>query len=649
VALAVPLALVTGVTVLEVAETARDAGEVRKQTDLAEAVIGPSGIVSALQDERTWAAVELTGQDAVVTVPVEGYDTTRSRTDAAIAAFAGETAGRDDRVAQAFDPATDGIGHTLEEVRAEIDAFAGTRDLTNIEFTDRIFERYSERIEPFFEATTRLTVDIEDTDLRRGAVLADVVARQIETFSLLATTTVTETVLSRDGPDRAGIAAIAVLLAEFRSQAAVLRGATGPYARLGDEQFPEALTESVDEHVQHALSTGQVDLPALLADMNVPADEGYAGYKETLHRLITARADHLRSAAEARQARFAVVACVVLVGTIALTVRASLSITRPLRSLTRQAQELAARRLPQAVQGILRTPLGGDLAVPPVASVVVDADDELANVASALNTLQDSALQLAVDHTVLRRNVVETFLNLGRRNQNLLVRQLDFVTELESGETDPDTLASLFRLDHLATRMRRNAESLLVLAGAGPARSWTARVGLQEVVRAALGEVEDYPRVVVRQVVPAEVAGSVSTDLAHLLAELMENALTFSSSDRHVEVRGRDEPDGGGYVVTITDSGVGMAPDELARANRRLAGDESFTVAPSQYLGHYVAGHLASRHGIALRLEPSPGGGITASIALPPRLLIRSAPALPDGVWPADVRHPQRVGGNDRC
>ncbi|HKE76175.1 MAG TPA: ATP-binding protein, partial [Acidimicrobiales bacterium] len=227
---------------------------------------------------------------------------------------------------------------------------------------------------------------------------------------------------------------------------------------------------------------------------------------------------------------------------------------------------------------------------------------------------------------------------LGRRNQNLLGRQLDFITELETNETDPDTLANLFRLDHLATRMRRNAESLLVLAGIEPPRKWAAPVRLTDVIRAALGEVEDYQRVTVRGVEPATILGAAAADLAHLLAELVENALVFSPPDQTVDIRGRHHPTRGrsrpdtnddterdlprfGYTLAIIDSGLGMPHGDVTSANRRLAGAESFTIAPSKYLGHYVAGNLAHRHNITVHLDNTPNHGVTATIDLPPTLL----------------------------
>jgi hypothetical protein len=181
--------------------------------------------------------------------------------------------------------------------------------------------------------------------------------------------------------------------------------------------------------------------------------------------------------------------------------------------------------------------------------------------------------------------------------------------------------------------MRRNAESLLVLAGIDPPRKWTAPVRVTDAIRAALGEVEDYQRVTVRAVEPTTVLGSAAADLAHLLAELIENALIFSPPDQTVEIRGRVQP--AGYTLAVIDSGLGMPPEELARANRRLAGAESFTIAPSKYLGHYVAGNLAARHGINVTLHNSPGHGITATVNLPPTLLTTEPTGLPEGGAPA--------------
>jgi len=172
-----------------------------------------------------------------------------------------------------------------------------------------------------------------------------------------------------------------------------------------------------------------------------------------------------------------------------------------------------------------------------------------------------------------------------------------------------------------------------------PPRKWAAPVRLTDVIRAALGEVEDYQRVTVRGVEPATIVGAAAADLAHLLAELIENALVFSPPDQTVDIRGRNRHDG--YTLAVIDSGLGMPPADIEAANRRLAGEESFTIAPSKYLGHYVAGNLAARHGITVHLDNSPGNGITATVRLPGSLLTADIPVEDQ----PPVRASQSAGG----
>jgi K+-sensing histidine kinase KdpD len=182
--------------------------------------------------------------------------------------------------------------------------------------------------------------------------------------------------------------------------------------------------------------------------------------------------------------------------------------------------------------------------------------------------------------------------------------------------------------------MRRNAESLLVLAGVEPQRHATAPAPLNDVIRGALGEVDEFHRVTFRSVQPVTVVGPAVADLAHLLAELIENALRFSPPEQPVEIRGHTYVAAGAYLISIIDQGQGMTPEEIELANRRLAQSEDFTVAPSRYLGHYVAAALAARHGIALSLEPSAPTGITARVQLPRELLIGEIPMAVEAAPP---------------
>jgi signal transduction histidine kinase len=638
-ALSIPLLALTAVTVLEVLKSADEVDEIRDQTDLAKAAIGPSGLIASLQNERTWPGIDLVGFGGQVTVPVEGYEETRAETDRALDEFRERVTSEGDAIAAAYEPALAGLVE-LEQLRADIDANVAAvnpRTLDNNgDFSQQVFERYTTLIEPFIDATTRIALAIDDPELRQGTEMADASTRQIEVLSLLASKVIRDATTTEGGVDTPQeIAGVSMLHTSFVRNAAAMQAGTGPYAQIAADSFPVALTDDINEQVDNAITTGTVDITVMLAALDVPKDQSYAAYQEAVAAEIVDRGGVLNDAAQARQRWFAALGLLVVGAALLLTWWVSRSITKPLRSLTRQAKDMAERRLPDAVIDILETPLGDDIAIPMVEPVRLTTRDEVSDVSAALNTVQDTALDLAVEQAVLRRNIADSFVNLGRRNQNLLGRQLDFITELETNETDPDTLANLFRLDHLATRMRRNAESLLVLAGIEPPRKWAAPVRLTDVIRAALGEVEDYQRVTVRGVEPATIIGSAAADLAHLLAELIENALVFSPPDQTVDIRGRSRADG--YTLAIIDSGLGMPPTDVTAANRRLAGAESFTIAPSKYLGHYVAGNLAARHNIHVNLDNSPGNGITATIDIPPTLLTDDT-ALPQADEPHAAR-----------
>ncbi len=334
----------------------------------------------------------------------------------------------------------------------------------------------------------------------------------------------------------------------------------------------------------------------------------------------------MTSDAEAEQRTWVIVTIASVLLAIAMLWLANKWITRPLRSLAEQAATMAGERLPAAVQEILAARRSEDVVHPDVEPVRVRAGGEVREVAAALNQVQDSAIGLAVEQARLRGNVADAFVNLGRRNQNLLSRQLEFITQLENDESDPETLEHLFKLDHLATRMRRNAESLLVLAGHEPPRTWSGPVEIGDVVRGALGEVEGYQRVRLRHLDDARVDGAAAVDISHVIAELVENALSFSPPDADVEVYGRR--DEFGYLLTIVDQGIGIPADELERANALISSPDTGTFAASRFLGHYVVAQLAARHGLGVLLTASPLGGITAMIALPAVLLGRQAPPL---------------------
>ncbi|GIF38677.1 sensor histidine kinase [Actinoplanes xinjiangensis] len=333
----------------------------------------------------------------------------------------------------------------------------------------------------------------------------------------------------------------------------------------------------------------------------------------------TSLEDRARVLLEEANVRLAVLAAVVLVCigiAVYLGTVAAHSIAGPLSGLAAEANRLAGERLPEAV----RRAVAGDAAGPPGAVQVADgASSEVRLVADAFDRVQATAYALATEQAELRRAGAESLANLGRRNQNLLRRQLGFITRLEQEEASPTGLANLFELDHLATRMRRNAESLLVLVGAASPRQWSRPLPLTDVIRAAVSEVEEYRRVSLRRLDEAMVSGSTASGLAHMLAELIENGLAFSPPDMDVELHGRVVDDG--YLIAVCDQGVGMSEEELEVANRRLRGEGDFLTAPARFLGHYVVGRLAAEMGVGVQLARSPVTGVTARVSLPAGML----------------------------
>jgi PAS domain S-box-containing protein len=241
------------------------------------------------------------------------------------------------------------------------------------------------------------------------------------------------------------------------------------------------------------------------------------------------------------------------------------------------------------------------------------------------------------EQAALRQSISDLLHNLARRSQGLVDRQLELIDELERNEVDPDRLDELFRMDHLATRMRRNVENLIVLSGVDQRRRWSESVPLRDVVEAAVAEVEDYSRVQVVGIHDLTLAGQAASDVAHLLAELVENATSFSSPTTRVEVSGG--PAANGYVLEIEDHGIGMSDAELAEANRRLAAPlAADNIAVSRMMGFHVVGRLAARHGIRVQLRPRWFGGVTTLVLLPAALLGSAgehpamAPPVPAGV-----------------
>ncbi|GGK73888.1 hypothetical protein Sme01_33190 [Sphaerisporangium melleum] len=326
---------------------------------------------------------------------------------------------------------------------------------------------------------------------------------------------------------------------------------------------------------------------------------------------------------------------VAVVASIVISVRFGRRLVRELAELRNSANELADVRLPRVVQRLRK---GEDVDVDSEAPPIGGGDSaEVHDVARAFGSVQRTAVEAAVQQAALRRGVSQVFLNLARRNQGLLHRQLKMLDTMQRRTNEPDALQDLFHIDHLTTRMRRHAESLIILSGAAPGRAWRKPVPVVDVVRAALSEVEDYTRVSLYPLPGAHITGAVVTDIIHLLAELIENATIFSPPQTTVQVRG--DLVGNGFAVEIEDRGLGLSPEEYQAVNERLAHPPEFDLADSDRLGLFVVGRLAQRNDVSVVLRASPYGGTTAIVLIPKHLL-----ADPDAAVPADTggRHAQR-------
>ena len=306
-----------------------------------------------------------------------------------------------------------------------------------------------------------------------------------------------------------------------------------------------------------------------------------------------------------------------------IAVRVSRRLLRECQTLAAGVVEFTRDRLPK-VPGQVRA---GRPAEPAPTPEIGYRIDEIRQIAESFDRARDAVLRAAEGEDAARRGISEVFVNLARRNQALLHRQLSLLDTMERRTEDPSELSDLFRLDHLATRMRRHAEGLVILAGKSAGRGWRRPVPLVDVVRGAVAEVEDYPRVRVQPLPRVALLGTAVADVIHLLAEVVENATTFSPPQSPVRVGG--QPVASGFAIEVEDRGLGMTEEALRIANARLADPPEFDPSDSAQLGLFVVARLAERHDIQVTLRPSPYGGTTAIALIPGSLIVEDAEAEP--------------------
>jgi signal transduction histidine kinase len=582
-------------------------------------------LIAALQDERKLSFSYLASgreDDDELTGQVR-------RTDEAVADFRALANTEETRGALIDEGRT-----RLTELLLHLDALPALRDDVRAGDLDRAatLHRYSQIIDASFSLTSSL-IRLSNEDLVRQA-------------QALATLAQAREVLAQEDAIISGAIAAGIFPAEDLSQAVQLIGA----AR---HQFDVARS---DLHVTDRVALDEVaatDGAATLASLEdrVIAEaqagqapplvesawrEAYGQVTADLLELELAAADRLveRGRPEAtfillRIAVTGLFGLIATLGTAWASLRVGRSLLRRLAGLRQAALELSLVRLPSVVDRLRQ---GERVDVVAEAPPLPYGEDELGQVGRAFNSLQRTAIGAAVAEADLRRGVNEVFLNIARRSQTLLHRQLSILDRMERRTEDPVELEDLFRVDHLATRMRRHAEDLVILAGAAPGRGWRNPVPVVDVLRGAISEVEDYARVTVRPVPDLAVTGRAVGDVIHLLAELIENATVFSPP--HTKVTVGAEPVTNGLAIEIEDRGLGMPPESLAEINERLANPPEFDPGRGAQLGLFVVARLAARHGVSVQLRRSAYGGTSAVALLPDTLMALPGEqaALPAGV-----------------
>jgi hypothetical protein len=350
------------------------------------------------------------------------------------------------------------------------------------------------------------------------------------------------------------------------------------------------------------------------------AVSGMRSVEQQFANSVISRSGSLHGGAMTSAIIFSIAVALLLGIALTATTVIGRSMVRPLRRLRNGALEVASTRLPEMVSR-MSEPGRGNIPLE-VEPIDVDSSDEIGQVARAFDQVHKEAVRLAANEAALRDNVNAMFVNLSRRSQTLVERQIRVITGLERGEQDSKRLASLFQMDHLATRMRRNSENLLVLAGHELSRRWSRPVALVDVLRAGASEIEQYERVTLNVQPGISIRTEAVSDVVHLTAELVENATSFSAADTPVTMTGHLQTNGW-VLIEITDQGVGMGAAEMAEANWRLARPPVVDVAVSRRMGLFVVARLAARHGIRVRLCPVLPRGLIAQVWLPETTITR--------------------------
>ena len=444
----------------------------------------------------------------------------------------------------------------------------------------------------------------------------------------------------RDGLDDFRTVATPAELGDYQ------RTVTGPAVSRREEAVSTALAVPPGPDAQRDATTS---LPISVEKWNDDSENtGMLVVKvaDDLTRTLRTTSAGLQEQSSNRAGLASVVVFAVLLLALAVGFAIGRHLLRSLSVLRTTALDVAEHRLPAAVARILE----GQVADAAVDLVPVHTTEEFGQLARAFDTVHAQAVRLAAEQAGLRGDLRNTLVNLSRRSQSLVDRLLLLMEQLERREEDPDQLGSLFTLDHLATRMRRNNENMMVLCGGTLVRSSHQRVGLDGVLRGAVSEIERYQRVLVQPGPPVDVIGYAAGDLGRLVAELLDNATAFSPPHTQVLIGCTRDSDGS-VLIEIQDEGIGMSESDLAMANQRVAVETATATPASRQLGLFVVGRLANRHGIAVTLTSQPDlRGLRTRVRIPATLVSAQAPAhtAQPGTTaerPTAARIPERTNG----
>ncbi|WP_369381022.1 nitrate- and nitrite sensing domain-containing protein [Streptomyces sp. cg36] len=613
--LLVPLVSLTALWGFTTYITGREANELLNVTYIVDKVGSPmEDTVQVIQQERRQTLVYLADQRAADALAA--LQTRRQVTDRAVAKI--RSAANDSQVRGDLHAAAKA---RLKTVLEEFDGIGTLRQSVDRRTVSRTqaLEAYNDVIDPCYTFLTNLHA-LEDVDMdKQGRAVVglararEMIAREdaLVASSLVAPPQFTWNELR----ELVNLTANRQLLYETS-----LENLPASEREILERLWSTPETEALTANEQSIITAGPTKNPriskarweqpanAVLARLSKAVDEADDRYRDRVHPVAF---NVLVKAGVAGVAGF-----LALVFSLFLSVRIGRELIRDLTRLRKEAHEVSGVRLPSVMR---RLASGEQVDVETEAPRLEYEKDEVGQVGQALNTLQRAAVEAAVKQADMRRGVAEVFVNLARRNQVLLHRQLTLLDTMERRTEDTDELADLFRLDHLTTRMRRHAEGLVILSGAAPSRQWRKPVQLMDVVRAAVAEVEDYERIEVRRLPRLGVIGPAVADLTHLVAELLENATVFSPPHTAVQVHG--ERVANGFTLEIHDRGLGMTPEALLDANLRLAETPEFELSDTDRLGLFVVSRLAQRQNVRVSLQPSPYGGTTAVVFIPAVLL----------------------------